>query len=127
MINCVFDIEGFFRSVISQDADRLREFFCSDAKIFWHCTNECFTLSEYIKANCEYPGSWNGDLERVVCTEDTVIAVAHVYSDDGEISCHVSSFFQISGGLISRMDEYWGDDGEPPAWRKAMNIGVPIR
>ncbi|MFR3115553.1 MAG: hypothetical protein ACLTM5_06500 [Dialister sp.] len=25
------------------------------AVIKWHCTNEFFTLNEYIKANCEYP------------------------------------------------------------------------
>lgn len=124
--DCVFDIEGFFRAVISQDADSLMKFFCDDAKILWHCTNECFTVGEYIKANCEYPGAWNGKLERVVFSGNTVIAAFHVYSSDGDISCHAVSFLQISGGLISGMDEYWGDDGEPPEWRKAMNIGVPI-
>lgn len=40
------------------------------------------------------------------------------------MSCFI--IFADIGGMISRMDEYWGDDGEPPAWRKDMNIGVPI-
>ena len=26
---------------------------------------ETITLDEYIKANCEYPGNWNGEIERI--------------------------------------------------------------
>ena len=24
------------------------------------------------------------------------------------------------------LDEYWADDGEPPAWRRKMKIGKPL-
>lgn len=32
---------------------------------FWHCTNECFNVEEFIRANCEYPGEWEGEVERI--------------------------------------------------------------
>lgn len=50
------DVIEFWRYVLEQDADRLREFFCEDAYVNWHCTNEHFNVNEYIRANCEYPG-----------------------------------------------------------------------
>ena len=56
------DVIEFWRYVLEQDADRLREFFCEDAYVNWHCTNEHFNVNEYIRANCEYPGEWTGEL-----------------------------------------------------------------
>ena len=53
------DIDRFFKTVLSQNAEELRKYFQKNAVIKWHCTNEFFTLEEYIKANCEYPGNWN--------------------------------------------------------------------
>ena len=57
------DIDRFFKTVLSQNAEELRNFFQENAIIKWHCTNELFTLDEYIRANCEYPGNWNGEIE----------------------------------------------------------------
>ena len=51
------DIDRFFKTVLSQNAEELRKYFQKNAVIKWHCTNEVFTLDEYIKANCEYPGN----------------------------------------------------------------------
>lgn len=59
------DIQGFWDAVLKQDADRMRAYFCRDAYINWHCTDEQFTVEEYIRANCEYPGEWDGKIERV--------------------------------------------------------------
>ena len=59
------DIQAFFRAVVEQNADALRSFFCAGAEIRWHNTNELFTVEEYIQANCQYPGQWEGELERV--------------------------------------------------------------
>lgn len=103
---------GFFRAVVTQDADALRAFFAPDAQICWHCSNERFTLEEYIRANCEYPGKWNGELERVEHAGDT----------DGA-SLHVVSFLREQGGRIVSLDEYYGDDGPAPAWRQEMKLG----
>ncbi|EIK81944.1 hypothetical protein CGSMWGv1400E_01445 [Gardnerella vaginalis 1400E] len=35
------------------------------AVIRWHCTNEKFSAQEYIDVNCNYPGDWDGAIERI--------------------------------------------------------------
>lgn len=58
------DINEFWDAVLRQDAKKLKTFFSDTAYINWHCTNEHFTVNEYIRANCEYPGDWDGTIER---------------------------------------------------------------
>ena len=55
------NIKQFWKAVLTQDEKEIREYFRKDAYINWHCTNEHFTVDEYIIANCEYPGrmGWN--------------------------------------------------------------------
>ena len=50
------NIDAFWKAVIQQNADELRTFFHKNAYVNWHCSNEHFTVEEYIQANCEYPG-----------------------------------------------------------------------
>ena len=120
------DIDGFFRAVLEQDAERLRGFFHTDAYVNWHCTDEHFTAEEYIRANCEYPGEWDGTIERVERAGSTVIMAARVFPKDRSASFHVVTFLLMDGENIRSMDEYWADDGEAPQWRQTMNIGRPI-
>ena len=121
------DIKAFWNDVISQNRDALASYFCDDAIIRWHCTNEQFTVSEYIKANCDYPGNWTGEIERIEEAKALIVLVGRVLPADRESSYHVVCFIKLVNGLISEMDEYWADDGEAPAWRKEMNIGKAIR
>ena len=121
------DIKAFWNDVISQNRDALASYFCDDAIIRWHCTNEQFTVSEYIKANCDYPGNWTGVIERIEEAKALIVLVGRVLPADRESSYHVVCFIKLVNGLISEMDEYWADDGEAPAWRKEMNIGKAIR
>ena len=39
--------------------------FVESRKSEFNCTNEHFTIDEYIIANCEYPGEWDGIVERI--------------------------------------------------------------
>lgn len=119
-------IRGFFRDVISQNECGLKRWFRADAVIRWHCTNEQFSVSEYIRANCEYPGRWNGNIERVDQKEDTAVTAARVWCVDAGISSHVVSFFRFDGDKIVSLEEYWGDDGPAPEWRLEMKLGRPI-
>ena len=48
----MFDYAGFIQAVLKQDRTEIRSFFADDAVINWHCTNERFTVDEYILANC---------------------------------------------------------------------------
>ena len=93
------NIQQFWSDVLAQRADEIREYFQADAYVNWHCSNEHFTVEEFIRANCDYPGA----------------------------SFHVTSFIKLKDGKIAAMDEYWADDGEAPKWRQDMKIGRKIK
>ena len=119
-----FDCKRFFEAVVKQDADALGGYFADDAVINWHDTNESFNVAEYIRANCEYPGDWDGHVVRAEEVDGGVVVVGKIAGSD--ISLHVASFIKLEGGKIARMDEYFGDCGTAPQWRRDMNIGRPI-
>ena len=121
------DIYKFQKAVIDQNEDEIRRYFHPDAYINWHCTNEHFTVDEFIIANCEYPGNWEGEVERVEEKGDLIIAVTNVYPKDRSASFHAVSFIKTENDKIISMDEYWADDSLPPKWRLNKNIGKKIK
>lgn len=121
------DVRQFLRAVLDQDEPLIRSFFHQDAVVNWHCTNEHFQLDEYIVANCEYPGSWDGVVERIEELDNLYITVTRVYPTDRSASFHVVSWIRTKNDRIVSMDEYWADDGDAPQWRREKHIGTPIR
>lgn len=118
---------NFWKDVVEQNATNLKQYFSKEALIKWHNTNELFTVEEYITANCEYPGKWNGDIERIEGINGTIITVVRVYDLEDKISVHATSFITFYEDKIVEIDEYWGDDGQPPQWRLDEKIGKQIR
>ena len=118
-----FDAQAFLQAVVSQREDLLHSFFVPAATIRWPNTREVFTLAQYLRANCEYPGTWQGELLDLHRQGDLVITVARVWQEDASLSAHVCSFMRLQHECIFSMDEYWCDDGEPPAWRQQMMLG----
>lgn len=121
------NIYDFWRAVLAQDAEAIRPYFHTGAYVNWHCTNEHFTVEEFIRANCEYPGEWDGEVERVEDLGSLIVTVVRVYPADRSASFHVTSFFKVEDGKIAAADEYWADDGPAPAWRRELRIGRPIQ
>ncbi len=121
------NINEFWKAVLQQDADKIRGYFHPDARINWHCTNESFSVEEFIIANCKYPGEWDGEVERVEQMENLYISVTNVFPKDRSASFHVTSFIALEDGRIATLDEYWADDGEAPEWRRNMHIGQAIK
>ena len=124
------DVFSFFEAVVRQDAEKLRSFFEPDATIVWANTNEQFTVGEYIRANCDYPGEWKGRVEDVQCCSqfhghNRITVVAKVWDGEGNASRTVS-FIELGDTgdeRIQSMVEYWGDVGKPPKWRQDLGIG----
>lgn len=122
------DICAYWRAALQKDAAAMRPCFCQDAVITWPNTNERFSLEEFLRANCEYPGTWDGTVERIEQMGPCIITAVHVWAREApQLSFHVASFFRLREGKIARLEEYWGDDGPAPSWRQEKQIGTPIR
>ena len=76
------DITDFWNAVLKQEPEKLRTFFKDTAYVNWHCTNEHFTVEEYIRANCEYPGEWDGTIERTEEIGNLLITAVKVFTAD---------------------------------------------
>lgn len=105
----------------------MRKFFAPGASVRWHNTNEAFSAEEFIEVNCEYPGAWDGEVERVERIGGLIVTAVRVFAVDRGASFHAVSFFHVRDGKIVSIDEYWGDDGAPPQWRLDKKIGRTIK
>lgn len=123
----ILDIYVFWNDILKQNRKKIKEYFADGAYINWHCTNEYFTVDEFIRANCDYPGEWDGAVERVERFDDKIVTVVRVYPIDMSVSFHVTSFFRLRDNKIISLDEYWADDGVAPEWRRKLNIGKSIQ
>lgn len=121
------DISAYWAATLAQRPDEMAAFFAPDATVRWPNTNELFTAAEFIRANCEYPGAWKGEIERVEAMGPLLVTVVRVFDVPRTVSFHVTSFFRVEEGRIADLEEYWGDDGPPPAWRQELGLGRPIR
>lgn len=117
------DLQACWQAIFRQDAQGMRAFLHPEAEIRWHNTGGRFTAAEFVQVNCAYPGTWRGALQRVEQLGDLFICVACVWAAEGSPSLHAVSFLRVQDGLIREIDEYWGDDGEVPAWRQGMGLG----
>jgi len=101
------NIQQFWSDVLAQRADEIREYFHTDAYVNWHCSNEHFTVEEFIRANCEYPGDWDGEVEKIVTTDDLIITATRVYPKSPSVKrsrkttlrSFGSSFTPITSGI----------------------------
>lgn len=121
------NIDEYWKNILTQNEEAIKSYFHDNAIINWHCTNESFTVDEFIRANCDYPGEWDGEIERKYKIDNIIITVTHVYTKDKSSSFHVTSFIKISNEKIEAIDEYWGDDGIAPQWRLDKHIGRKIK
>lgn len=116
-------IRALWRDVAAQDA-AMGDHFAADAVVLWPNTGERFTVPEYVRANLEYPGQWEAQVERL--DPEGRFSVARVWSREGAVFRAVS-FYRWRGGAIRRLEEYWGDVGPAPDWRRELRLGRPIR
>ncbi len=118
---------AFFRAVLGQEPNALRKCFRNDAVIEWPCTNERFNVEDYIRATCEYPGAWAGEVDDVLSAAGQDVMITRVWPTDQSASYHCVSVIRRRGGKIAALTEYWADDGPAPQWRREMGIGKLLR
>lgn len=115
-------LEAFLQAVVTQDKELLRSFFQEDAQILWPNTKERFDVEGYLRANCEYPDEWIGNIKDTYSTKDHIIMVSRIQRKDRELSFHVVSILSFDQDKIKRMEEFWSQDDEVPSWRKELQI-----
>ena len=115
------DIVDYWYAVFEKDVEKMRPYFADNATIRWHNTNEVFTVERFLEVNRDYPGLWSGEIERVESFDNKIIMAVKVFSKESNSSFHAVSFFEVAGDKITALDEYWGDDCAPPAWRSDKN------
>lgn len=113
-------VRALWQAAAEQDEEKLARFFTPDARIFWPNTDERFDLAGYLRANCDYPGRWSGEVERIA--GDGGWSVARVWSPENGAARAVT-FYCWRDGKISQMTEYWGDIGPAPEWRRGLGGG----
>ena len=126
-----FDIHKFFDAVIKKDAEKLRTFFEPHASIFFGNTNEHFTVDEYIRVTCESPGELHGRIDDFFVNKghkhDLKMVFEALVRNADNITMSLVIFIAFDtyseDERIEYLTEYWCDIGEPPEWRKKMNIG----
>ena len=120
-------IRKYWNDVVLQNAENLLSYFTTNSVIKWHDSNECFNVSEFIRANCEYPGEWKGEVERIEHIGNLSISVTRVWLSDETVFFHVISFIKFEDDKICELDEYWSEDGDAPEWRLEKRIGKAIK
>ncbi len=120
------DIQLFIESVVKKDEVGMRKFLDKDLRVRWHNTNEEFTLEEYIKVNCLYPGNWLSEVKTVIPTNEGWVAITKIYSEDKKVEVYQISIVKIKDNKILELDEYYSENGIPPQWRMDMSIGNKI-
>ena len=95
----------------------------SDARIRWCNTKELFTNRDnFILANKNYPGRWRISIEKLVSKDEMVISVVKIDAEDHSFNLYATSFFTLKNGEITEIEEYFGENGEPPAWRTEAKL-----
>jgi len=126
MIN--FKAESFLKAIVTQNAEELKGFFDPNAIIKWEDSHEQLSVDGYIRANCEYPGSWQGKIKNIrhLKDSDADIVVVSKINDDKGFAFHIVSFITLCEHkeLINHLVEYYGDINEPPQWRKDMGVAI---
>lgn len=86
-------------------------------------TREKFVRAEdFVRFNEKYPGNWKASIEKLFSIKDVVISVVKLEDAEQPTSYYVTSFFVIRDNLITELTEYYGDNGEPPAWRVEQSL-----
>ena len=111
-------VREFWRLMATNDFASVKQVLAEAFVLEWPQTNELIRGPEnFARMNSEYPsqGSWSFKLKRLVASATEV--VTHVAVTDGTQAAEALSFFQVEGGRVIRLVEYWPESYAPPSNR----------
>jgi hypothetical protein len=108
-------VREFWRLMATNDFSSVKHVLAESFVLEWPQTNELIRGPEnFARMNSEYPahGSWSFNIKRLVASSSDV--VTHVAVTDGTQAAEAISFFQVAGGKVTRLVEYWPESYAPP-------------
>ena len=111
-------VHQFWRLMATNDFRRVADVLASDFVLEWPQSKERIRGAErFVRMNSEYPahGPWRFEINRLVGGLSE--AVSDVSVTDGVQAARAITFFNVAGGKISRIVEFWPDPFDAPANR----------
>jgi len=71
-----------------------------------------------VSFNSEYPGDWRIGVTRLIVDSETAAASMNFTVGDEQLVGLV--YFELAGGLITRVTDFWPEAYEPPAGREHL-------
>ncbi|MCX7902602.1 MAG: nuclear transport factor 2 family protein [Burkholderiaceae bacterium] len=108
-------VREFWRLMATNDFHSVKAVLAREFVLEWPQSNERIRGAEnFARVNAEYPtkGRWQFRVNRLVQSGSEV--VTHVSVTDGTQSAEAISFFEVAGGRITRLVEYWPEPYAPP-------------
>ena len=114
-------IERFWKAMNTNDFRSVGRLLHDDFLLEWPQSGERIRGAEnYAAMNERYPaaGVWRFTINRIV--SDGSRGVSDVTVTDGELVDRSVAFFEVRGGRIWRMVEYWPAPFAPADWRRRL-------
>jgi ketosteroid isomerase-like protein len=111
-------VREFWRLMATNDFASVKQVLAETFVLEWPQTNELIRGPEnFARMNSDYlsQGSWSFNIKRLVASATEV--VTHVAVTDGTQAAEAISFFQVEGGRVIRLVEYWPESYAPPSNR----------
>jgi len=111
-------VREFWRLMATNDFASVKQVLAEGFVVEWPQSNELIRGAEnFVRINREYPahGEWRFTIMRLVASSNDV--VTHVAITDGTQAAEAISFFQVAGGKVTRLVEYWPESYAPPSNR----------
>jgi len=110
------EVVKFWEVISGAEFDELLNLLAEDCEIIFPNTNEIFiSPQKYVEFNKAYPGRWYATVKDIMVEKNRAISITLVESNENSFYC--TSVFEFSKDKISRIYEYWGDNGSVPSWR----------
>lgn len=114
-------VRAFWRRMASNDFESVRAVLADDFVLEWPQSRERIRGgANFARMNAEYPalGPWTFRIDRLVAQGTGV--VTEVAISDGVQRATAISFFEVAGGRIVRLTEYWPEPYPAPADRSHL-------
>jgi hypothetical protein len=72
----------------------------------------------YVTFNAEYPGDWHIE-PRIILGDDRDGSLLFQWTLDGESALAIA-YFEVDGGLITKITDFWPEPYEPPPGREHL-------